>query len=165
MHLGFKSQRRKKESEGTAAFPHERHNKLAQNCCAVKLDVICLLNDTPKSRTWFSRETFSCVDIKFASYFLWIFASLITMILLPVIKQVEVPRKVSLCENLARLRHVSRKGGKLWYGGTESSITMYMQHWGERCAVNLFFFSFQVTWYYYHKLICSGNKNITKYFV
>lgn len=46
VHLGFKSQRRKKESEGIAAFPHERHNKLAQNCCAVKLDVICLLNGT-----------------------------------------------------------------------------------------------------------------------
>jgi len=55
VHLGFKSQR-KKELEGIAAFPHERHNKLAQNCCAVKLDVICFLIEAPKAESGFPEK-------------------------------------------------------------------------------------------------------------
>lgn len=95
VHLSFKRQRRKKESEQIAACPHGRHSKLAQNSCAVKLGIICLLDDTPKKQNLVFRRNIQMCRCQICPYFLRIFASLITVILLLAIKQVEVPWKVS----------------------------------------------------------------------
>lgn len=61
------------------------------------------------------------------------------MILLLVIKQAVVPQKVYLFVENLRLRDgISRRGGKLSYGTTEISITMYMQYWDERGVLSTF---------------------------